>query len=139
VSPSGKGLKGVVKIPVSDKFTHEKYFKAFNKEFQYDYFDKSNCNVDRVCYESYDPNIYINYDAKLFDPNLIDEGYTVSERIPLVPINDEDTIVNKIMSFDWKKDFVEGERNSFIFDLAGSFCEYGVSEVTALGYILNNV
>lgn len=139
LSPSGKGIKGVVRIPECDKFTHEKHFKAFNKEFEYEYFDISNCNVDRVCFESYDPDIYINYDAEVFSPVLVDEGFTVSEKIPLIPINDEDVIINKIMSFDWKKDFREGERNSFIFDLAGSFCEYGVSESNALGYILNNV
>jgi len=57
ISPSGKGIKGVVKIPVCNKIEHEKYFKAFNEHFQYDYFDKSNCNVDRVCFESYDKDI----------------------------------------------------------------------------------
>lgn len=139
LSPSGKGIKGVVKIPECDKFSHEKHFKAFNKKFEYDYFDISNCNVDRVCFESYDPNIYINYEAETFEPVLIDEGFNVSEKIPLIPINDEDVIINKIMAFDWKKDFREGERNSFLFDLAGAFCEYGVSESNALGYILNNV
>lgn len=139
VSPSGYGLKAVVHIPISDKLEHEKYFKQFAKEFEYDYFDKSNCNVDRVCYESYDPNIYINYDAIIYNPTLIDEGYDVKERTPLIPINDESVIIEKIMRFNWKKDFVEGERNSFIFDLAGAFCEYGISQSTAEGYILNNV
>ena len=43
------------------------------------------------------------------------------------------------MAFDWKKDFREGERNAFIFDLAGMFCEYGINQNTAEGYILNNV
>jgi len=139
ISPSGKGIKGVVSIPKSDKITHEKYFKAFNSEYQYDYFDKSNCNVDRVCFESYDPDIYINYDAETYDPILIDEGFEVKERVPLIPINDEDLIIEKIMKFNWTKDFVEGERNSYIFDLASAFCEYGVSESNALGYIQNNV
>lgn len=139
ISPSDNGIKGVVHIPVCDKVEHEKYFKAFNNEFQYEYFDKSNCNVDRVCFESYDPDIYINYDAVCFNPNLIDEGYEVKEKVPLIPIDDETTIIDKIMKFNWKKDFVEGERNSFIFDLAGAFCEYGVSETTAIGYIQNNI
>ena len=139
ISPSGKGIKGVVKIPVSDKITHEKYFKAFNSEFQYNYFDKSNCNVDRVCFESYDPDIYINYDAEVYSPLLVDEGYNVKDKVPLIPINDESVIIEKIMRFNWKKDFVEGERNSFIFDLSGAFCEYGISQSTAEGYILNNV
>jgi hypothetical protein len=139
ISPSGKGIKGVVRIPISDKVTHEKYFKAFNSEFQYDYFDKSNCNVDRVCFESYDPNIYINYYAECYSPNLIDEGFDVKDKVPLIPINDESVIIDKIMKFNWQKDFVEGERNSFIFDLSGAFCEYGISQTTAEGYILNNV
>jgi len=139
VSPSGFGYKGVVKIPEATKETHPKYFTAFQKEFDFDYWDKSCSNVDRVCYESYDPNIYVNYDAEIFEPNLIDVGYSVSEKSPLIPITDEDKIIEKIMAFDWKKDFIEGERNSFVFDLAGMFCEYGVSQSTAENYIFNNV
>ena len=139
ISPSGNGIKGVVKIPISDKLEHEKYFKEFNKINNYDFFDISNCNVDRVCYESFDPDIYINYNAEIFNPTIIDRGFTVHEKIPLIPITNEDKIIDFIMKFDWKKDFVEGERNAFIFDLAGSFCEYGISESTALGYIFNNI
>jgi hypothetical protein len=138
-SPSGNGIKGVVKIPNANKETHPKYFTAFQKEFDFDYWDKSCSNVDRVCYESYDPDIYVNYDAIEFAPNLIDVGYKVSEKTPLIPITDEDKIIERIMAFDWKKDFVEGERNAFIFDLAGMFCEYGVSQTTAENYIINNV
>ncbi len=145
ISPSGKGIKGVVKIPECDKYNHVKYFKAFARNFfgenthWHKYFDKANCNVDRVCYESYDPNIYVNMDAELFDAELIDEGFKVSEKVPLLPINDESVIIDRIMKFNWKKGFNDGERNAYIFDLAGAFCEYGVSEYTAEGYILNNV
>jgi hypothetical protein len=138
-SPSGNGIKGVVKIPEATKETHPKYFTAFQKEFDFDYWDKSCSNVDRVCYESFDTNIYVNYDATIFEPKLIDVGYKVSEKTPLIPITDEDKIIERIMAFDWKKDFVEGERNAFIFDLAGMFCEYGVSQTTAENYIINNV
>ena len=139
ISPSGNGIKGVVRIPQATKESHSKYFKSFQKEFKYDYFDISNSNVDRVCFESYDPNIYVNDNAVIFETTLIDEGYSMSEKTPLIPINDEDKIIEKIMTFGWKKDFVEGERNAFIFDLAGMFCEYGVSQYMAEGYISNNV
>lgn len=138
-SPSGNGTKGVVRIPKANKETHPKYFTAFQKEFNFDYWDKSCSNVDRVCFESYDPDIYVNLDATIFEPQLIDVGYSNYEKSPLIPITDEDKIIEKIMSFDWKKDFVEGERNAFIFDIAGMFCEYGISQTTAEGYILNNV
>jgi hypothetical protein len=70
---------------------------------------------------------------------LIDVGYSNSEKVPLIPISDEDKIIERIMAFDWKKDFREGERNAFIFDLAGMFCEYGINQNTAEGYIMNNV
>jgi len=138
-SPGGKGIKGVIRIPESNSEEHTKYFKAFQKKFNYEYFDNQNSNVDRVCFVSYDPDIYINWDAEVFEPTLIDEGHSVHERVPLIPINDEMTIIDKIMAFDWKKDFNDGERNAFILDIAGAFCEYGVSQTTTEGYILNNV
>jgi len=103
ISPSGNGIKGVVKIPVATKETHPKYFKEFQKKFDFDYFDIANSNVDRVCFESYDPNIYVNYDAEMFDAKLVDEGFTISERVPLVPITDEDKIIDRIMKFNWGK------------------------------------
>lgn len=139
-SPSGKGLKGVIRISqLVTKETFPKIFKAFKKEFDFDYWDGSSCNIDRVCFESYDPDIFVNDNAKIYDPQLVDTGYSNFEKAPLIPINDEDKIIEKIMSFDWKKDFRDGERNSFIFDLASAFCEYGISQSTAEGYILNNV
>ena len=140
ISPSGNGIKGVIKVSDElNKETHPKIFKEFQKVFDYDYFDIVNSNIDRVCFESYDPNIYVNYEAEIFNPVLKEEGFNVSERVPLVPITDEDKIISKIMDWNWSKDFREGERNSFIFDLSGAFCEYGISQTTAEGYILNNV
>lgn len=140
ISPSGTGIKGVVKVSNElDKVTHPKIFTQFQDDFNFDYWDKSNSNIDRVCFESYDPNIYVNFDAEIYNPEIKDKGYDVKERIPLLPINDEEKIIDKIMKWNWKKDFREGERNSFIFDLAGAFCEYGISQATAEGYILNNI
>ncbi len=139
-SPSGQGLKGVIRINQNvTKETFPKIFKAFKKEFDFDYWDGSSCNIDRVCFESYDPDIFVNDNAKIYEPQLVDTGYSNFEKAPLIPISDEDKIIEKIMSFDWKKDFRDGERNSFIFDLASAFCEYGISQSTADGYILNNV
>lgn len=139
ISPSGNGIKGVVKIPSCTKLEHSNYFKEFQNEFNYEYFDISNSNVDRVCFESYDENIYVNWGAELFEPKLIDEGFKVSEKAPLLPITDESKICDIIIKFNWGKDFVDGERNNFIFDIAGAFCEYGVSQYYAENYIFNNV
>lgn len=139
ISPSGNGIKSLIRIPECDSRDHTRYFKTFFDEYQNEFFDKSGSDVSRVCFETYDPNCYINYNAEIYTPQLIEIGYDVSEKAPLMPINNEDKIIDLIMSFDWKKDFVEGERNNFVFDLSGMFCEYGVSETTAIGYISNNV
>lgn len=140
ISPSGNGIKGVIKVNDDlTKETHPKVFKEFHKQFNYDYFDIVNSNVDRVCFESYDPNIFVNLEADLFNPILKDEGFQVSERVPVLPITDQDKIISKIMDWNWSKDFREGERNAFIFDIAGAFCEYGISQYNAENYILNNV
>jgi len=133
------GIKALISIPKCTHQEHTKYFKAFNNEFKIPYWDNSNSDVSRVCYESYDPNCYVNYKAKVFEPTLKDEGFDIKDRVPLIPVTDEDKIIDKIMSFDWKKDFIEGERNNFVFDLGGAFCEYGISEDYAIGYIQNNV
>ena len=60
VSPSGNGLKVLVKIP-PDAENHGKYFNALEKEFNSSYFDRTTKNISRVCYESYDPLISVSY------------------------------------------------------------------------------
>ena len=139
ISPSGNGIKGVVKIPACNKLDHSKYFKAFNDKFNYEYFDIANSNVDRVCFESYDKNIYINYEAEEFCPNLVDEGFKVTDKVPLLPLTDEHRIAEIILNFNWSKDFIEGQRNNYIFDLAGAFCEYGLNQDFTELYLSNNV
>jgi len=140
ISPSGNGIKGVVRVPEDlNKETHPKYFKAFQKKFEFEYFDMANSNVDRVCFESYDPKIFINYEADIFTARIIDEGFAFVDRVAILPLDNEDIIIRKVMDFGWKKEFSEGSRNAFIFDLAGTFCEYGISETTTEGYILSNV
>ena len=138
-SPSGNGLKAILRIDKSDSDSYTKIFKKFKEEYNYEFFDIVTSDISRVCFSSYDPNIYINYDAEIYKPVIVDEGFTISEKMPLIPIYNEDIICEKIMKFNFNKDFVEGQRNAFIFDIAGLFCEYGVSESYALGYIMNNV
>jgi len=138
-SPSGKGLKVIIKIPKSDKLSHPRRFKAYQNYINSDYFDVKNINVSRVCFESYDPDIYLNLDSKVFEDIEEDKGYNYTEKTPICILQDEKKKIDIIMGFNWKRDFIEGERNQFIFDIAGAFCEYGINQDIAQGYILNNV
>lgn len=139
MSPSRNGYKAIVSIPKCNAKEHEQYFKKFDQDFNYDYFDSATCNIDRVCFESYDPNIYINYEAIQYNPKLVDDGFLIAEKIPTIPITDDFAKIELIMKFNWQKDFIEGERNNFILDIASAFCEYGVQEINAVNYIINNV
>ena len=138
-SPSRNGIKGIVHIPKCNAKEHEQYFKEFVKDFNYDYLDLSGCNVDRVCFESYDPDIYINYERVAYAPKLIEDGFNINEKVPLIPLSDEGKIIDLIMAWNWSRDFVDGQANNFVLDISGAFCEYGINETTAQEYIINNV
>ena len=51
ISPSGNGLKALVKIP-KEPNNHKNYFISLERYYNSDYFDKTSKNVSRVCYES---------------------------------------------------------------------------------------
>ena len=99
ISPSGNGVKGIIKIPKSTQDEHSKIFKKFEDEYQLKYLDAGGSNVDRVCFESYDKDLYVNLDSKIYSPNIEDVGFKVNERVPILPVTDESTIVDKIMLF----------------------------------------
>ncbi|MCI2228280.1 VirE protein [Polaribacter sp. MSW13] len=61
-SPSGKGLKWIIKIDISE-ITHSEYFKAVANYLSFTYnieVDQSGKDVSRACFLSYDPTAFIN-------------------------------------------------------------------------------
>jgi hypothetical protein len=65
ISPSGKGVKALVKIPAKVE-NHKGYFNTLKKHFSHPNWDDSGSDVSRFCFESYDPDIYINYDSSVW-------------------------------------------------------------------------
>jgi len=133
VSPSGNGLKALVKIP-KDPDNHVGYFRALEEYFQSEYFDKACKNISRVCYESYDPLIHINETSSLWD-KIAEHEYRPIDRYkerPTIPITDENKVVDRLMSW-WKKKYgiVEGERNNNVYVLAAAFNDFGVNRSLA--------
>lgn len=63
ISPSGDGVKAVARIP-KDKAKHRAYYNGILSIFKD--LDPTNINESRICYASYDPEIYINKEAKEF-------------------------------------------------------------------------
>jgi len=138
ISPSGNGLKVLVKIP-ADKENHVNYFNSLEKHFDSQYFDKVVKNVSRVCYESYDPLIYVNENSSIWDKIEEPEYVEIVKHrdVATLPITDENKVVEILVKW-WSKKYpmTEGQRNQNVFILAMAFNDYGIAESLA-GYILN--
>ena len=124
VSPSGNGLKALVKIASGSK--HREHFQALQEVFPE--IDRSGINVSRVCYESYDTEIYINEKAEIFKKTKKTEKVISYEKN-----EDEHKIFKNILTWLSNKNeaFVTGERNNFIFKLASACCRFGINETAA--------
>jgi hypothetical protein len=134
ISPSGNGLKVLVKIPpITDN--HVNYFNSLEKYFDSPYFDKTSKNISRVCYESYDPLIYINSDSEVWEK--IEEYNHVEinkfKDKPTIPISDENKIVDILISW-WTKKYpmVEGSRNQNAYILAMALNDFGINKSLAM-------
>jgi len=139
VSPSGNGLKVLVKIP-KDSENHTKYFNSLNKHFASPYFDTTSKNVSRVCYESFDKQLYVNEDSKIWI-NFEDDEYEekhLSQGQPLIKITDESKIVEILLKW-WQTKYpmVEGQRNHNVYVIAQAMNEFGINKSTA-SIICNN-
>ena len=138
ISPSGNGLKALVKIP-ADPENHTNYFNSLEKYFNCPYFDKTSKNISRVCYESYDPLLHINPNSSIWD-TIEELEYTEVNRTrdkATIPITDENKIVEILVKW-WEKKYPmqEGQRNQNAYVLAMAFNDFGINKSLA-GYVLN--
>ena len=127
LSPSGLGLKIIVKL----RSKQENHKQAFNTvKFYYEgllgvEIDPSGKDVTRLCFFSYDPEIYFNESSKAFP-------------ISLEKANHIETF-KKIVDFtNNKTTYYEGNRNSYIYALACNCNRSGIPEATTLGLIQQN-
>lgn len=129
VSPSGNGLKALVKI--ADGKKHREHFQSLQEIFPE--IDRSGINVSRVCYESFDPDIYVNEKAVVFTKAKKIEKIVVNE---IESIDDSENFRRILKWLTNKNDaFVTGERNTYIFKLASACCRFGINEEAALSLI----
>ena len=114
ISPSGNGVKVLVKCD-SDLSTHTTAFN--NLRGYYDKIvgvesDKSVKDITRLCYVSYDPDLYLNETSEVFKYKS-----STLDQIDL----------NWVWNFTGNKhDFVVGNRNNFVYSFACNANRYGV-------------
>lgn len=134
-SPSGNGLKVLVRIPETDQKGYKAYFKGIQEYYNCPNFDRSCSNISRVTYESYDPDIYINKDSIVWD-KMIEEP-KVEKRKVTIPIDDQNKTIEFLHKW-WDKEYglVSGSRNHNLFVLASAYNQYGISLDDAINSLL---
>lgn len=131
-SPSGNGLKLIVKIPASEK-DHKAHYEALGKYYNCPYFDSKTPDVSRVCFESYDPDIYINPSSEVYTDKIEKEYEDLGTPEPKVPLKSESRVIQNLLTW-WNRKFgsTKGSRNSNAYILAAAFNDFGVKKDDAI-------
>jgi hypothetical protein len=146
ISPSGNGLKILVKIN-SDKANHKEAFLLVQAHYESILkleIDKSGKDVTRLCFYSWDENLYHNPDASTFvSPSAVEVPLIEKQPEPktqdLEPTTNSEALYNHCVNLTEKKvQFANGSRNVFVHQLACNLNRKGVALQEALGYILTD-
>ena len=146
ISPSGNGLKILVKID-TPKTEHKETFLKVQAHYENILkleIDKSGKDVTRLCFYSWDENLYLNENASVFASETKQSCQTELVSVSPLPTatvtaTDYDAIYNHCVNFTEKKvQFVNGSRNVFVHQLACNLNRKGVALQQALGYILTD-
>ncbi|MGZ9675647.1 VapE domain-containing protein [Flavobacterium sp. GNP001] len=146
ISPSGNGLKILVKIE-TPKTEHKETFLKVQAHYENILkleIDKSGKDLTRLCFYSWDENLYRNENASTFHTELVSVSAqtvipSVVEGTQQPTTNNSDAIYNHCVNFTEKKvQFVNGSRNVFVHQLACNLNRKGIALQQALGYILTD-
>ena len=139
ISPSGNGIKALLRVPNTlNKETHSQHYASFIEEFKLHNIDSSGSDVARTCFESFDENVYINSKAEVYNASINLKKETFIQPEVIVPA-DQETIIEGILNFKFNTSFVEGQRNDHILAVASLMCEYGVLQQNAESVIMSRI
>jgi hypothetical protein len=157
ISPSGNGLKILVKIDTPKNEHKETFLKvqAHYEDMLKLEIDKSGKDLTRLCFYSWDENLYHNPEAKTFvtETNQLENSHPlegcpkdgVVKHNQNKPENHQPTtdnseaLYNHCVKFTENKvQFVNGSRNVFVHQLACNLNRKGMALHEALGYILTD-
>ena len=128
ISPSGKGVKAIIKIPPEIN-NHKKYYEAICETFDC-HIDSKTKDVSRVCYESYDKDLWINKDSKTWTLKKEYKEVSNNSTYPnYFTINDKDKRVNIIKTWFSKTfNLSIGERNNNLYKFACALNKAGLPQ-----------
>lgn len=157
ISPSGNGLKIFVQVNSSQENHKEAFLKLqkYYEELLALPIDKSGKDVTRLCFVSYDTDLFLNENASIFKvlsfgEDLGEEKQNFEATNELTTIasngfatekfsNDYLPLYEHCVRFTEKKEsYINGNRNNFVHLLACNLNRKGVPLPAAMGYILSD-
>lgn len=130
ISPSGDGLKLVVRIPANIE-THAKSAAALTDYYKDEKLDEFR-DISRICFESYDPDIYYNPDSDIF--LTLKEEQIIKRSIATTDvIYDYDIILTNIEKWMQSKgeSYIDGNKHKYLVKLFSACNRFGIPLMSA--------
>lgn len=126
-----KGVKALYRIKtVEDDAEFKQIYEAVADI--YTNLDQSGKDISRLCFESYDPDVYINLNAVEFIPEVVHEKELSRISVPTnIPITDENEIAQRVLTW-WQRKYMDSNnRNTSVYILARALNRFGVHKSVA--------
>jgi hypothetical protein len=141
ISPSNEGLKVFIKVN-SNAEQHTTVYNQianFYKELSGYDFDAKCKDITRLCFVSYDTDLFLNENAVIFE---VKEEIKPLKTEPIREVKHDfttDELLDKCLKFtEQKEQYYNGNRNNFIFLFSCNANKFGIYEDDTLNYCINN-
>jgi hypothetical protein len=141
ISPSGEGLKVFIKVNSNAEQHTTAYNQVANfyKELSGYDFDAKCKDITRLCFVSYDADLFLNEEATTFE---VQEEVKATKTAPQKEVKHNlttDELLDKCLKFtENKEQYHNGNRNNFIFLFSCNANKFGIYEEDTLNYCINN-
>ena len=141
ISPSGEGLKVFIKVN-SNAEQHTTVYNQvanFYKELSGYDFDAKCKDITRLCFVSYDPELFYNEDAEVFSMEEATQPAISGIRRESTNIIATEKTLYECFEFTEKKEqYYKGNRNKFVCLFANNANRWGIPEAETLAFCITN-
>jgi hypothetical protein len=139
ISPSGEGIKVFIKIDSNASqhtIAYNQVANFYKNSTGFD-FDPKCIDITRLCFVSYDPELYLNESATIF--LVHEEVKNTKSKVEVKNTLFTDKLLDKCLHFtEQKQQYAVGSRNAFIHLFASNANRYGIYEADTLNYCITN-
>ena len=135
VSPSGDGLKVLVKIPqIDNNNDYQDYYVELIKHYsKYHDLDEGTKDLARACYLSFDEDVFISSDSELFTDKFY-RPLPVEKKVINIPLTDIDEVSQRLDKWFTKR-WGNSNRNNNLHAYARQMNAFGVDKSTCETYL----